>query len=107
MPGALKVTISLPSDLHEAAERERKARKETRSQFFRHAVESFLKERREREAAERYVQGYRAQPEREPEVAAVHEASRATLASEPWECRAARCGGRTCRRPRDGGRFCC
>ena len=85
MPGALKVTISLPPDLHRAAERERKARKETRSQFFRNAVESFLKQRRELEAAERYVRGYMAQPEQEPEVTAVHEVSRAVLASEPWE----------------------
>lgn len=60
-------------------------RKETRSQFFRTAVESFLKQRREVEAAERYIRGHMAHPEQEPEVAAVHEVSRAVLASEPWE----------------------
>jgi len=85
MPSAIKVTVSLPAAVHRAAERERRSRKETRSQFFRNALEAFLKQQREREAAERYVQGYLAHPEMEPEVAAVDQASRAVLAAEPWE----------------------
>ena len=85
MPNAVKVTVSLPAALHRAAERERKARKESRSQFFRNALQALLTQQREREAAERYIQGYLAQPEAEAEVSAVHEASRPVLVAEPWE----------------------
>lgn len=84
MPSAVKVTISLPAALLRAAERERRARKETRSQFFRNALEAALRQQHEREASERYVQGYLAQPETEAEVAAIHQASRVVLDSEPW-----------------------
>lgn len=85
MPGVLKVTVSLPVTLHRAAERERKARKESRSQFFRSAIEALLEQQRERQASEQYVAGYLALPETEAEVSAVHRLSQAVLASEPWE----------------------
>lgn len=85
MPAFMKVTVSLPVDLHRAAERERKARKESRSQFFRSAIEALLKQQGERQASERYVAGYLAIPETEPEVSTVDRLSHAVLASEPWE----------------------
>lgn len=85
MPAFTKVTVSLPVDLHRAAERERIRRKQSRSQFFRSALEALLEHQRERQASERYVAAYLAVPEKEPEVSTVHELSQAVLASEPWE----------------------
>ena len=82
---AVKIAISLPAELLEAAERERKVRGESRSQFFCQAVETFLRRAREQEAVERYVQGYREKPETDEEVAAVHQASSVVLGQEPWE----------------------
>ena len=81
----VKIAISLPGDLLEAVDRECKARAESRSQFFQHAVETFIRQAREREAVGRYIQGYREQPETDEEVAAVHQASRAVLSQELWE----------------------
>jgi metal-responsive CopG/Arc/MetJ family transcriptional regulator len=82
---AVKIAISLPAELLEAAEQARKARGESRSQFFQQAVETFLRRTREQEAIERYVQGYREIPETEEEVAAIHQASSAILSQESWE----------------------
>lgn len=48
MPKTTKITISLPEDLLERIEKERMARGESRSEFFRHAIESFLRRERER-----------------------------------------------------------
>lgn len=86
MSAYTKVTISLPQELYRAAERERKLRKQSRSQFFRSALAAaLLEQQRERQASERYVAAYLAVPEKEPEVSTVHELSRAVLAAEPWE----------------------
>lgn len=85
MGKAVKIAISLPADILEAAERERKARRETRSEFFRRAVETLLRRERERKAIERYVQGYQEQPETDEEVTAVHQVSSEVLGQEPWE----------------------
>lgn len=75
---AVKIAISLPAEILEAAERARKARGESRSQFFCRAVENFLRRMREREVVEQYVQGYRENPETDEEVAMVHQASSAS-----------------------------
>ena len=83
MRGAMRVTVSLPEALHQAVERERKARKQSRSHFFRSALLALLEQQRERQAREQYVAAYLAHPETEPEVTAVHGLS--VLASEPWE----------------------
>ena len=40
---SVKLAISLPEDLYAAAERERRARQETRSEFFRRALAAFLR----------------------------------------------------------------
>ena len=53
MAKAVKVTVSLPADLHRAVERRRRARKQSRSQFYRNAVLSVLRAEGEREAADR------------------------------------------------------
>lgn len=85
MGKAVKIAISLPPELLKAAERERKARKQTRSELFRNALESFLRSEHERRASERYVRGYRDMPETEEEIQAVHQAGIAALARESWE----------------------
>jgi metal-responsive CopG/Arc/MetJ family transcriptional regulator len=84
MANAVKVTVSLPEDLHRAVERRRRARKQSRSQFFRNAVLSVLRAEDEREAADRYVEGYRKRPEKQLEVSTIDRLGRAVLASEPW-----------------------
>ncbi len=85
MGKAVKIAISLPEQLLEAAESERHVTGETRSEFFRRAVETLLRRERQREAFERYVQAYREEPETEEEVAAIHQLGSGTLAREPWE----------------------
>jgi metal-responsive CopG/Arc/MetJ family transcriptional regulator len=82
---AIKVAISLSEELFEAAERERAARRETRSEFFRIAVEELLRRRREREAVERYVRGYQEFPESDEEIAVAWASAAQVLAQEPWE----------------------
>ena len=82
---AKKVAISLPPELLEAADRECQARGQSRSAFFRAAVEALLAAEREREAVERYIEGYRKYPETEEEVAEVDAIGSATLAQEPWQ----------------------
>lgn len=84
MSKAVKIAISLPADVLEAVEKERRARSESRSQFFRQAVEHFLRQQHLQEAVKQYVQGYLAQPETDEEVAAVQQVSMAVLSQEAW-----------------------
>ena len=58
MSRSAKIAISLPQELLEGIEKERLTRKESRSEFFRHAIEAFLRHEREREAIEQYIRGY-------------------------------------------------
>ncbi len=58
---------------------------ESRSQFFRRAIESFLKQERESSAVKAYVRGYQEVPESAAEVEAVHREGSAILAEELWE----------------------
>ncbi len=85
MPNAVKVAISLPPTILQSIETEREKRGESRSEFFRQAVQAFLRDLRERRDVERYVQGYLEQPETADEVREVSAASHAALAEEPWE----------------------
>jgi metal-responsive CopG/Arc/MetJ family transcriptional regulator len=80
-----KVAISLPEDVLKAVETERRAKGESRSQFFRRAIERLLKEERGASAIQDYIRGYRDVPESAEEVEAIHEAGSAVLAEEPWE----------------------
>lgn len=64
---------------------ERKAKGESRSQFFRRAIERFLKQERESSAVKAYVRGYQEVPESAAEVEAVHREGSAILAEEPWK----------------------
>ena len=85
MGKTVKVAISLPEELMAAAERERQGTGESRSEFFRRALQSLLRQAREQVAIERYVQGYRDQPESDEEVLAAQQMAAAALAAEPWE----------------------
>ncbi len=85
MAGTVKIAISLPQETLELADLERRARGETRSEFFRRAVEQFIRRLKTQEAVERYLEGYREHPEVDDEAAAVHQLSVEALAREPWE----------------------
>lgn len=80
-----KVGISLPRDLLTTVDRERRARRQTRSEFFRRAVEEFLRREREREDDERYARAYLEQPETDEDMAWVVAAGAAAFADNPWE----------------------
>ena len=85
MGKAAKVAISLPEDVLAAVEMERQAKGESRSEFFRRAVEARLKQERESSAIRDYVRGYQQYPESIEEVEAAHRVGSAVLAAEPWE----------------------
>ena len=85
MGKAVRVAISLPHELLRVAERKRKARRQTRSEFFRCAVERMLREEQERERVEQYVQGYAAYPETDEEIREAGVLTRKVLDSEPWQ----------------------
>ena len=80
-----KVAISLPQEVLTAVEMERQTTGETRSEYFRRAVEGRLKEERESSAIAAYLRGYRQFPESTDEIEAAHTMGAAVLASEPWE----------------------
>lgn len=88
MSRVAKVTISLPSDTLAAVEREREAKGETRSAFFLHVVEDYLRRERHRHDVERYIRGYQEFPESEDEeliawVQAGYEGLAEALRGEP------------------------
>ena len=84
MSKAVKIAISLPPELLEAADQKRHERGETRSEFFRHAVAALLRREQEQDAVQRYLQGYRTHPETEEEVEAMQRASSAVFEHAPW-----------------------
>jgi metal-responsive CopG/Arc/MetJ family transcriptional regulator len=80
-----KIAISLPEHILAAVEKERLAKGESRSEFFRKAVETRLQQEGESSAIRDYVRGYQKYPESAEEVEAAHRAGSAVLAAEPWE----------------------
>ncbi len=85
MPNAVKVAISLPPTIFDSLEKERRQRGESRSEFFRQAVQAFLRELREKKDVQRYIQGYLDQPESASEVREASSASYEALVEEPWD----------------------
>jgi metal-responsive CopG/Arc/MetJ family transcriptional regulator len=79
-----KVAISLPKHILKAVEKERKASGESRSEFFRRAVEKMIRQNQESKEVESYILGYRNIPESAEEIEAAHKAGVAMLAEEPW-----------------------
>ncbi len=66
-------------------EEERRQRGESRSEFFRQAVQAFLRDLRGKKNVQRYIQGYLEQPETADEIREVSSASYEALAGEPWD----------------------
>ena len=80
-----KIAISLPDEILQNIERERLASGETRSEFFRRAVQAFLRHKREREMEEQYIRAYREMPETAEELEGLDAAALESLAQEPWD----------------------
>jgi metal-responsive CopG/Arc/MetJ family transcriptional regulator len=85
MAKTAKIAISLPEDVLKAVEREREESGESRSEFFRRAVEMLLRRRRDQEMSQQYVRAYQRMPETKEEVAAAYRAANNILAEEPWK----------------------
>ena len=83
MAKSAKISISLPNDLLRSVEQSRMGGNESRSDFFRRAAESLLRQEQERTTVERYVQGYLTDPESEVEEAWA-ELGKARLAEVEW-----------------------
>ena len=84
MVKSTKVAISLPEDILKTIEKERRARGESRSAFFRNVIEKYLKQEKESKDVEAYIQGYTTKPELAEEVEAIHQAGVNILAEESW-----------------------
>ena len=80
-----KIAISLPDDVYQAVEKARLAKGQSRSQFFRRAVEEHLRRAREREDVEQYIRGYQLYPETKEEVALAEATLGYVMAENPWE----------------------
>ena len=80
-----KVAISLPDEVFQAVEKERLAKGVSRSQYFRLALEAFLRRERDREAIEQYIRGYQQYPETEEEVALAESTLRYAFDEDSWE----------------------
>ena len=85
MPKTSKIAISLPEEVLTAVEREREGSGESRSQFFRRAVQMLLRHRQERQLSQQYLRAYQDMPETKEEVAAARHAASTILAEEPWQ----------------------
>jgi metal-responsive CopG/Arc/MetJ family transcriptional regulator len=79
-----KVAISLPADMYETVEIERTKKGESRSEYFRRAVEKLLRDEQEAKDIEAYVAGYASDPETTAEVKRVDSLSAAVLVRETW-----------------------
>ena len=80
-----KIAISLPDEVFQAVEKERLAKGESRSQFFRRAVEERLRRAREREDVEQYIRGYQKYPETKEEIALAEATLHYAFDNESWE----------------------
>lgn len=85
MPKIAKIAISLPEEVLVSVEQERKNSGESRSQFFRRAVEALLRRQQEQKMSEQYIHAYQQIPETEEEIEAARHAASNILAKEPWE----------------------
>ena len=80
-----KIAISLPDEVLEAVEKERLAKGESRSQFFRRAAEEQLRRERDREDIEQYIRGYQDYPETKEEIALAESTLGYALDDDSWE----------------------
>jgi metal-responsive CopG/Arc/MetJ family transcriptional regulator len=85
MAESVKIAISMPEGLVRLMEKERKRTRETRSAFIRRAIRRLFQEKEHMLQVSEYVEGYRAQPETEEEIAAAEARAAELLSREPWE----------------------
>jgi metal-responsive CopG/Arc/MetJ family transcriptional regulator len=85
MADSVKIAISMPEGLVRLMEKERKLTRETRSAFIRRAIRRLFQEKEHMLQVSEYVEGYRAQPETEEEIAAAEAGAAELLSREPWE----------------------
>jgi len=85
MAKSAKVAISLPEDLLTEIETQREASRETRSEFFRRAVEAFLRRERQREDIAQYIRGYQRYPETLEEAAVAEATMMHAFVENPWD----------------------
>jgi metal-responsive CopG/Arc/MetJ family transcriptional regulator len=81
---ARKFAISLPEELFERLEQDRRERRMNRSEYVANAVADHLHRKREQELEEQYVRGYLEHPATEEEAQALT-AVASTLDLDPWE----------------------
>lgn len=84
MKGVRRFTVSVPSDLLEALDEKLVRDAESRSAVVRRLVEDALRELEEQEDIERYIEGYRKQPQTEEEFGWSDEVVLDRLAQDPW-----------------------
>jgi metal-responsive CopG/Arc/MetJ family transcriptional regulator len=80
-----KIAISLPDEILKDVEKERLVAGETRSEFFRKAVETYFRYKRQKEQEEQYIRGYREFPESVEDLGGLEELGLAAWAEVPWE----------------------
>lgn len=80
-----KIAISLPDEVLEAVEKERLAKGESRSQFFRRAAEEQLRREKDRKDIEQYIRAYQMYPETKEEIALAEAFLKEVWADNPWE----------------------
>jgi metal-responsive CopG/Arc/MetJ family transcriptional regulator len=81
---ARKFAISLPEELFQRLEQDRREEGMNRSEYVANAVAGHLHRKREQELISQYVRGYLEQPETEEEIAEAM-AWASTVELEPWE----------------------
>jgi len=79
-----KVAINLPAEMYETVEIARIKKGESRSEYFRHAVEKLLKEEQDAKDLEAYVASYATDPETTAEVKTIDRLSASILVKETW-----------------------
>ena len=80
-----RLTISLPEPLVQGVDRKLARPGESRSAVVRRLLEEALREAEEREEVERYVRGYREEPQTEEEFGWSDRASAERLGELPWQ----------------------
>jgi metal-responsive CopG/Arc/MetJ family transcriptional regulator len=80
-----KIAISLPDEILQAVEKEREDSGESRSQFFRRAVEMLLRSKKEQARSQQYILAYKTMPETREEIMRAHQAASVILAEESWQ----------------------
>lgn len=80
-----RFTVSVPAPMLEALDRELVRPGETRSATVRRLLQAALREAAEQDEVDRYIQGYREQPQTEEEFGWLDEAVKDSLAAVPWQ----------------------